>query len=52
MFSVGDLIDRGGKSRDCLSLLYEKWFHAVKGNHEDILNIIVNEGGDWKWNDS
>ena len=34
MFSVGDLVDRGPNSEDCLNLLFEPWFHAVKGNHE------------------
>lgn len=34
MFSVGDLCDRGPNSRECLDLLFEPWFHAVKGNHE------------------
>ncbi len=49
VFSVGDLIDRGPNSEKCLSLLYEPWFHTVKGNHEEILQIIVDEGGDWDW---
>ncbi len=49
LFSVGDLIDRGPDSQKCLSLLYEPWFHAVKGNHENMLEIIVQEGGDWHW---
>ena len=37
LFSVGDLVDRGPKSFECLSLLDEdnhSWFYAVKGNHE------------------
>lgn len=36
-FSVGDLIDRGPKSEQCLELINEPWFHPVCGNHEDIL---------------
>lgn len=36
VFSVGDLIDRGPDSFDCLGLLKEKWFYSVIGNHEDI----------------
>lgn len=36
LFSVGDLIDRGPKSLECLGLVYEPWFHAVRGNHEDM----------------
>lgn len=37
LFSTGDLIDRGPKSADCLSLLSKKWFFSVLGNHEDLL---------------
>ena len=37
LFSVGDLIDRGSDSMGCLELLDEPWFHAVRGNHEDML---------------
>lgn len=36
LFSVGDLIDRGSQNVECLKLLNEPWFHAVKGNHEDM----------------
>lgn len=34
LFSVGDLVDRGPRSMDCLNLIDEHWFHAVRGNHE------------------
>jgi len=34
LFSVGDLIDRGPSSLNCLELLAEPWFYAVQGNHE------------------
>ena len=34
LFSVGDLIDRGPDSMDCVRLLREPWFFAVLGNHE------------------
>lgn len=37
LFSVGDLIDRGDQSMECLSLLNEPWFYAVRGNHDDML---------------
>lgn len=36
LFSVGDLVDRGPESKDVLQWLAKPWFHAVKGNHEDI----------------
>ena len=37
VFSVGDLADRGPSSLKCLRLLNEPWFHAVCGNHEQML---------------
>lgn len=58
LISVGDLIDRGPQSLDCLDLLNAPWFRAVRGNHEDMAvlaltgaenaarNWIAN-GGNW-----
>ncbi|WP_034832143.1 metallophosphoesterase [Endozoicomonas numazuensis] len=40
-FSVGDLIDRGPQSPECLTLIHEPWFHPVCGNHEDTLRTIA-----------
>jgi serine/threonine protein phosphatase 1 len=37
LFSVGDLVDRGPDSPGCVALLASHWFHAVRGNHEDML---------------
>lgn len=37
LISVGDIIDRGAESFRCLSLLDEKWFHMVLGNHEEMM---------------
>lgn len=37
LFSVGDLIDRGPKSLQCLKLLDAPWFFAVRGNHEQMM---------------
>jgi len=34
---VGDLIDKGKQSYQCLSLLRRKWFFSVMGNHEEML---------------
>ena len=42
-FSVGDLIDRGFKSEQCLSLINEDWFHPVCGNHEDTLRTVARQ---------
>src|SRR5690554_7844483 len=36
LFSVGDLVDRGPESHMALDWLAKPWFHAVRGNHEDI----------------
>ena len=44
MFSVGDLIDRGLDSMRCLRLLKEPWFHAVRGNHEDLMIHSILHG--------
>ena len=37
LISVGDLIDRGENSLACLELITEPWFHAVRGNHEELM---------------
>lgn len=44
MFSVGDLIDRGPKNMECLRLMKEDWFHAIKGNHEDLMICALLDG--------
>ena len=63
LFSVGDLIDRGNKSMECLSLIREDWFFAVRGNHEQMMcdalpsmdqsKLIhwIGNGGDWAFSD-
>lgn len=37
LIAVGDLIDRGPNSLECLSLLDQHWFHSVRGNHEQMM---------------
>ncbi len=37
LFSVGDLVDRGPESGRALEYLKQPWFHAVRGNHEQML---------------
>jgi len=37
LFAVGDLIDRGPHSVECLMLTREPWFHSTRGNHEQFL---------------
>ncbi len=46
LFCVGDLIDRGRDSRACLELVFEPWFHAVRGNHEELAAQAL-QSGDW-----
>lgn len=49
LFSVGDLVDRGPDSHKCLSLPYEPWFYAVRGNHELLMHDAVNGGDQALW---
>ena len=46
IFSVGDLIDRGPDSIDILNWLEKPWFHAVRGNHEQMLIDCLSGHGD------
>lgn len=55
VISVGDLIDRGPKNMECVNLVYEPWFYACRGNHEDmmirtILDDDQNSKDTWFWN--
>jgi len=55
LFSVGDLVDRGEKSAECAKWLNKSWFHAVRGNHEQMAidyipyakDIYRRNGGQW-----
>lgn len=46
LLSVGDLIDRGEESIECLTLLKQPWFRAVRGNHEQYLLDYLQSGDD------
>ena len=46
LFSVGDLIDRGPDSERALEWLARPWFHAIRGNHEQMLLDGLRHGGD------
>ena len=37
LISVGDLVDRGPQSLECLQLLDKSWFYATMANHEDLM---------------
>lgn len=41
LFSVGDLVDRGPESEQCLEWLDYPWFHAIKGNHEELVEAYT-----------
>ena len=43
LFSVGDLIHRGDKSEECLSLLKESWFFSALGNHDVLEDQSVEQ---------
>lgn len=57
LVSVGDLIDRGTENVECLDLINQPWFRAVRGNHEQMMidglseygnvNHWVANGGGW-----
>jgi serine/threonine protein phosphatase 1 len=57
LFSVGDLVDRGPDSDLAYEWLAKPWFHAVRGNHEQMAidcadgmsdaGVYVHNGGAW-----
>ena len=49
LFSVGDLVDRGPASRDALRWLSCGWFHACRGNHEQLAidSVLPDELDHW-----
>lgn len=49
LICTGDLIDRGPDNEKCLDLLYEPWFHSVKGNHEVLMEDYFEGGRAGEW---
>jgi serine/threonine protein phosphatase 1 len=57
LFSVGDLVDRGEESERCLEWLAKPWYHAIRGNHEEMFlhfsqksisaEQMIDIGGEW-----
>lgn len=60
LFSTGDLVDRGPESMQALDWIGRPWFHAVRGNHEDMAirwpegsvdaTVYLTNGGAWNIN--
>ncbi len=48
LFSVGDLVDRGPESPRALTYLSQRWFHTIRGNHEDMLISVFENPDDPK----
>ncbi|HDH1394523.1 TPA: metallophosphoesterase [Klebsiella quasipneumoniae subsp. similipneumoniae] len=50
LISVGDLIDRGIENVECLDLINQPWFRAVRGNHEQMmLDAVMGSGSILYW---
>lgn len=57
LISVGDIVDKGPQSYQCLELIEKKWFTMVRGNHEELCiqgnynsffrKIHKKYGGEW-----
>lgn len=45
LISVGDLIDRGAENVECLDLINQPWFRAVRGNHEQMMLDALSGAG-------
>lgn len=60
LISVGDMVDRGAENVECLDLINQPWFRAVRGNHEQMMidglsahgnvNHWLVNGGGWFFN--
>lgn len=51
LLAVGDLINRGPDSYNCLQLVNEPWFHSVQGNHERLMvySLAGNQSAYQAW---
>ena len=47
LFSVGDLVDRGPESEHAIDWIAQPWFHAVRGNHEQMAIDYFQPGTGW-----
>ncbi len=46
LFAMGDMVDRGPESAQVLDWLKKPWFHAIRGNHEEMVRMAMTEGGE------
>lgn len=44
LISVGDVVDRGPSNLQAFELFFKPWFHAVRGNHEDMCMSFIQSG--------
>ncbi len=44
LISVGDLVDRGPLSHKAIEYLAKPWFHAIRGNHEQMFLHCMRDG--------
>lgn len=49
LFCAGDLVNKGPASEEVLDWLAQPWFHAVRGNHEQIVIDACTTGVDREW---
>lgn len=47
VWSLGDLVDRGPFSPQCLALLDQPWFKAIRGNHEQLMLDAAEDPNTW-----
>ncbi|GHT55832.1 serine/threonine protein phosphatase [Endomicrobiia bacterium] len=64
LFCVGDMFDRGPRSRDALGYMQANWLYTVMGNHEHMFlelylkytrlykNYTYHNGSDWQYKES
>src|SRR5271167_4284945 len=46
---AGDLVDRGPSNEACLDLIYQPWFYACMGNHEQLMFEFFKGGYYGQW---
>lgn len=46
LWALGDMVDRGPQSEAVLCLLDQPWFRSIKGNHEVMMELAFDNGGE------